>query len=115
MYCFTMLCSLGWELAGAAYAYCATTGVAFAATAAYLAWRSVTTAGQEGHVSLAPTLAALKGWGPYLGLALPAVIMTCMEGCEYTQHGSTHIRRCQCRHSLRSVRASLDGRSRCLP
>jgi hypothetical protein len=38
----------------------------------------------EGYTPLRPSLNALKNWGPYIALAIPAIISYCMEGwaCE---------------------------------
>ncbi|GLI58905.1 hypothetical protein VaNZ11_000687 [Volvox africanus] len=79
-YCWFFMCHLGLQLEGAAYAYCCTQATATALSLTYLTWRSRSTLGQSGAVPLAPSAAALTGWRPYLELAVPATLMSCMEG-----------------------------------
>lgn len=34
----------------------------------------------EGYQPLRPSVRALENWGPYIALAIPAIISYCMEG-----------------------------------
>lgn len=72
--------SLGLQLDGAAYAYTCSQLSTLGLTLGYLGLRAARTAGTPEAVPLAPSAAALSGWGPYLALAVPATVMACMEG-----------------------------------
>jgi len=69
-------------------AYClCTQAINTALSIGYLAWREkvqLPAALPENYAPLKPSMRALQNWGPYIALAIPAIISYCMEGwaCE---------------------------------
>lgn len=70
-----------------AAAECALQVINAALSLGYVVWREkveLPAKQPEGYMPLKPSTAALQNWGPYITLAIPAIISYCMEGwaCE---------------------------------